>query len=42
MPSLHRPRFSLRTRLATGVIAIVLVSTLGIASTALYFVKRNM
>lgn len=35
-------RFSLRARLSAGVVAIVFMTTIGIASAALYFVKRNM
>ncbi len=33
---------SLRTRLCAGVVAIVLLTTLAVATAALYFVKRNM
>jgi diguanylate cyclase (GGDEF)-like protein/PAS domain S-box-containing protein len=35
-------RFSLRARLSAGVVAIVFLTTAGIAGVALYFIKRNM
>jgi diguanylate cyclase (GGDEF)-like protein/PAS domain S-box-containing protein len=41
-PVLDLPRFSLRARLSAGVVAIVLLTTIGITSAALYFVKRDM
>jgi diguanylate cyclase (GGDEF)-like protein/PAS domain S-box-containing protein len=36
------PTFSLRTRLTAGVVAIVFLTTFGVTTAALYFVKRNM
>ncbi|MDQ0572482.1 diguanylate cyclase (GGDEF)-like protein/PAS domain S-box-containing protein [Variovorax paradoxus] len=41
-PVLDLRRFSLRARLSAGVVAIVLLTTVGITSAALYFVKRDM
>ncbi|MDR6888173.1 MULTISPECIES: sensor domain-containing diguanylate cyclase [Variovorax] len=35
-------QFSLRARLSAGVVAIVFLTTAGIAGVALYFIKRNM
>ena len=35
-------RFSLRSRLSAGVVAIVFLTTIGISAAALYFMKRNM
>jgi diguanylate cyclase (GGDEF)-like protein/PAS domain S-box-containing protein len=43
IPSLTKLRsLSLRVRLSIGVIAIVLATTLGLTTSALFFVKRNM
>ncbi|MGJ7498604.1 PAS domain-containing protein [Variovorax sp. RT4R15] len=36
------PRLGLRARLSLGMVAVVLLTTLGVATAALYFVKRNM
>ncbi|CAN7775685.1 PAS domain-containing protein [Variovorax sp. LjRoot175] len=42
IPSLQFPRLGLRARLSVGMVAIVLLTTLGVTTAALYFVKRNM
>ncbi|RST49392.1 PAS domain-containing protein [Variovorax sp. MHTC-1] len=39
---LRLPRLGLRARLSLGVVAIALLTTLGVTTAALYFVKRNM
>lgn len=41
-PALRLPRLGLRARLSVGMVAIVLLITLGVTTTALYFVKRHM
>jgi len=40
MPRL--PRLGLRTRLSIGMVASILLITLGVTTTAIYFVKRHM
>lgn len=42
LPAPDLRRIGLRARLSAGVVAIVFLTTIGIASAALYFVKRNM
>lgn len=42
LPIFDLPHFSLRARLSAGVVAIVFLTTIGLTSAALYFVKRNM
>ncbi|MDQ0586573.1 hypothetical protein [Variovorax paradoxus] len=42
VPILRLSRLGLRARLSVGVVAIVLLTTLGVTTAALYFVKRNM
>src|SRR5688572_26129685 len=42
VPLLRLPRLGLRARLSLGMVAMVLLITLGVVTTALYFVKRDM
>ncbi|CAN7765735.1 diguanylate cyclase [Variovorax sp. LjRoot290] len=42
LPVLRLSRLGLRARLTVGVVAVVLLTTLGVATAALYFVKRHM
>jgi diguanylate cyclase (GGDEF)-like protein/PAS domain S-box-containing protein len=42
LPLLRLPRLGLRARLSLGMVAMVLLITLGVVTTALYFVKRDM
>ncbi|MDR6536663.1 diguanylate cyclase (GGDEF)-like protein/PAS domain S-box-containing protein [Variovorax soli] len=39
---LRLPRLGLRTRLSIGMVASILLITLGVTTTAIYFVKRHM
>jgi hypothetical protein len=42
IPLLRLSRLGLRARLSLGMVAMVLLITLGVVTTALYFVKRDM